>query len=67
MVRLEVANGKISIRLKQDSVFPIYEEVGNGVAELLAELQAELVRMGNSQKLPKEAAAFRRAEELGFL
>lgn len=50
MVQLEVKNGKIHTSMKQDGDIPIYEELGQGIAELLTEFQAELIRNGNSKK-----------------
>lgn len=56
MVRLEVKNGKIETRMVSDpSGYPIYEEVGQGVAELLAEFQAEAIRHGNSEEQVRAA------------
>ena len=49
MVKLKVKNGQIETKMVSDNkVFPIYKEIGQGIAELLAEFQAEAIRMGNS-------------------
>ena len=48
MVKLKVKNGQIETKMVADNkAFPIYEELGQGIAELLAEFQAEAIRMGN--------------------
>lgn len=50
MIKLLVKEGKIHTAMKQDSNIPIFEELGQGIAELLTEFQAELIRNGNSRK-----------------
>ena len=50
MVKCEVKDGKIHTQIVSDDKYPVIEEVGDGVAELLAEFQAELIRRGESRK-----------------
>lgn len=50
MVKCEAKNGKVYTEIKSDGNYPVIEEVGNVVAELLAEFQAELIRRGESRQ-----------------
>lgn len=54
MVRLEVRNGRIATRILQEKI-PVYEEVGEGIAELLVEFQAGAIHLGNSPEQVKSA------------
>ena len=54
MVKLEVKNGRIATRILQEKI-PIYEEIGQGIAELLAEFQVGAIRLGNSPEQVKSA------------
>lgn len=63
MVKTEVRNGKIYTEIKSEGKCNILEEVGNAVAELLAEFQAGLVRQGVSRE--KADAAFQ--EMIGII
>lgn len=47
MVKLEVKNGKIETKMVSDPQFPIYEELGNGIVELLLDFEKEAIRKGN--------------------
>lgn len=56
MVKLKVKNGQIETKMVADNdAFSIYEELGQGIAELLAEFQAEAIRMGNSPEQVSKA------------
>lgn len=37
MVKLQVKDGKIDTQMVQEGEYPIYEELGNGIAQLLAD------------------------------
>ena len=56
MVKGEAKNGKIYTQIKAESEYPVVEELGNVIAELLAEFQVELINRGNSRE--KVDAAF---------
>lgn len=54
LVKLEVRNGKIATHILQEKI-PVYEEIGEGIAELLAEFQVGAIRLGNSPEQVKSA------------
>lgn len=55
MIKLTVKDGKIETKMTQEGKYPIFEELGNGIAQLLAEFQAELLRRGNSEEEVRSA------------
>ena len=56
MVILNVANGKIATTIRSDPYIPIYEELGQGITQLLVDFQVEAVRRGDDPQ--KVAAAY---------
>lgn len=55
MVELKVDNGKIKTKISSNPNIPLYEEIGQGVVQLLRELQIEAVKSGNSPQHVKAA------------
>ncbi|MGN0476571.1 MAG: hypothetical protein ACI4HM_04450 [Ruminococcus sp.] len=45
---------KIATHILQEKI-PVYEEIGEGIAELLAEFQVGAIRLGNSPELVKSS------------
>lgn len=54
MIKLEVKDGRIATRISQEKT-PIYEEIGQGIAELLVEFQVGAIRLGNSPEQVESA------------
>lgn len=50
MVKLEVEDGKIRVRMLSDRTHPIYEELGQGIVRLLVDFQVEAVKHGRSKE-----------------
>lgn len=49
MVNLNVKDGRIGCSVASENGTSLYDEVGNGIAELLVEYQIELLRQGYSR------------------
>ena len=55
MVELKIDNGKIETKMVSNPSIPLYEEVGQGIVQLLREFQTEAVKKGNSPQQVKAA------------
>lgn len=55
MVKVEVKDGKIYTQIKSEKQYPVVEEIGNAIADLLAEFQVELIKRGNPREKVSEA------------
>lgn len=48
MVELKVDNGKVETKMISNPSVPLYEELGQGIIQLLVDFQVESARRGNS-------------------
>ena len=56
MVKLIVEEGKIRTQMAQENKgYPLYEEVGNGIVELLVQFRLGLLKYGNSMEATNAA------------
>lgn len=48
MVELKVDNGKVETKMISNPSVPLYEELGQGIIQLLVDFQVEAAKRGNS-------------------